>query len=193
MKTIIKLLSAIAVGLGLGLLVALKIFSEVQDNNSIAIGQWQHNPLVGSEEATGLARTTVAIIGFLGLSQQESIYFLAKKSDDQRLSGKCSYSVSGFIPQEYARWWSITVYNAENYKLIRNEENRYSFSKDTVELNEDGRFTIYVGASEAPDNWIPVREDATFDLLLRLYNPSQNVLANREQLALPVITRETCV
>ena len=190
----IFILTALLAGLIVGVVSVGFMTKSVVEEVSIKNGAWLHNPYVGSNEASGYTRAAVAMIGFLGMRKEESIYFLAREDDTgASLNGSCTYKVSGMFDASQARWWSITAYNALTSKLIPNDENRYSYNGDTIQLNEDGSFSFYVAPEEKPGNWIPVQADMLFDLTLRLYNAPEVVRENVEALALPTITREGCL
>lgn len=189
----IYILSALLVGLLLGVVSVGFAIKTVVEDSSIKNGAWLHNPYVGSEEASGYTRAAVAMIGFLGMKREESIYFIARNDDEgNALSGTCSYIVKGKFTKDEARWWSLTAYDAMTSKLIENNQNRYSYNGDDVQLNDDGSFTIVVSHIEQGGNWIPVQADKHFDLTLRLYNAPENVRDHVETLSLPTITREGC-
>ena len=185
--------SAAFLGLIIGIKSAIALLKYEINAASIKNDVWLYNPYVGSDEASGLTRAAVAVIGFLGMTKEESLYFIAKTdSHNQILSGQCNYTVSGVISNKDARWWSITLYNAETDKLIANSENRYSFSGDTIELSPDGRFTFTVSPDEQQGNWLPVQENVEFDLTLRLYNPNKAIVESPNSYELPTVVRESC-
>jgi hypothetical protein len=189
----IFIITALFVGLLIGVISVGLTLKTVTENTSIKNGAWFHNPLVGSNEATGYLRATVSIIGFLGMSKKESIYFIAREDDNnETLSGSCTYKVEGKFSSKNARWWSITAYDAYTSKLIPNDAYQYSYSGDTVQLHENGSFTLKISPSEQAHNWIPVLPNKPFDLTLRLYNPSEKVRSNPESVSLPTITKEAC-
>lgn len=76
-------------------------------------------------------------------------------------------------------FWSITMYDRTNAKLVANSINRYSLgSQNTLNTNPDGSTTIFIqradpgGANTA--NWLPTAQTGTnpFYLLFRTYNPN---------------------
>ena len=189
----ISILSALVLGLVIGVLSMAYALKSVTENTSVHNGAWFHNPLVGSNEASGYTRATISIIGFLGMTKEETIYFVARNDDKtETLNGSCTYKVEGRFESADARWWSITAYDAISSKLIPNDSYKYSFSGDTVQLNEDGSFIIIVSPNEQSHNWIPVQAGKQFDLTLRMYNPSENARINAETISLPTITKEAC-
>ena len=184
---------AIVAGVATGLMVSIFIFHSIKNVTSTDIDGWQHNANVGSENASALSRTVISIMGFLGLSREETLYFFTDlDADGEPLDGACDYTVNGRITSDHARWWSMTAYNSKTQKLIVHSQDRYSYTGDTVAFNEDGSFSINIGASKQQGNWIPVSEKTSFDLLLRLYNPSLLVTEQTETLVLPKIIKGQC-
>jgi len=187
--------SALLVGLTLGIVSTGLAFKWVAESNSVKNGAWFHNPYVGSDEASGYTRALVSLVGFLGMTRQETVYFVARSDDEKNaLSGSCTYSVKGFFTSDQARWWSITAYNAMTTKLLPNAQRRYSFNGDNVTLNDDGSFTLLLSSqAQLHPNWIPLEAGTAFDLTLRMYNPSQTVREGPHEIALPQIRKEACL
>jgi len=90
-----------------------------------------------------------------------------------------------------ARWWSITVYGADNY-LIPNEAMRNAFNDQDVAKNADGRYTISVSSTPKRGNWLPSGNQDQLYLTLRLYNPLPEVYHKPAELELPQIIKEAC-
>ncbi len=194
LKKLVISLSAILLGFALGLASVALVLNLVMTQTSIKNGVWNHNVYVGSSEASGYTRAAISIIGFLGMTRDESIYFIAREDGNgELLTGECTYRVDGKFDAEDARWWSITVYNTVTSKLIENNKNRYSFNGDNIELNEDGSFSFRVSAQEQTGNWIPIQVDSLFDLTLRMYNPSETFKNNTATMPLPTLTKEACL
>lgn len=193
LKKISFLLSAVVFGCMIGLKSGISLLKNQISSTSLKNGSWEYNPYVGSEHADGLTRAAVAVIGFLGMTKQESLYFIAKTdSEGHPLVGNCSYKVTGRISQQEARWWSITVYDVHTDKLISNNKNRYSYSGDTIEFDENGHFQFSVSSDKQAGNWLPVKQDSNFDLTLRLYNPNKLIVNQPEYFNLPAVTKESC-
>lgn len=185
--------SATLLGGVIGIKSAITLLKNEINSTAIKNDVWLYNPYVGSDEANGLTRAAVAVIGFLGMIKEESLYFIAKTdSNNQLLSGQCKYTVSGVITNKDTRWWSLTVYDVDTDKLIANTENRYSYNSNTIKLNQDGSFSLTITSEQQEGNWIPVKVNSTFDLTLRLYNPNKNIVESPHSYQLPTVVRESC-
>ena len=100
------------------------------------------------------------------------------------LVGKKTYELrfaSGRLPPVYFAW-SVTLYDAETTAMYDHPLERYSISDRTEGLpfNEDGSLAITIGHEVPQDkaNWLPAPA-GTFYLVLRLYGPKPEVLADR--------------
>lgn len=177
------LLTALFLGVASAIGVIGRIFSQPLRN-----GPWFYNPLIGSQSANPYLRATIAKIGLLALNKSEAIYLIADKdSDGNPLKGDVSYRIEG--QGLSARWWSLTAYGPD-YFLMPNELDRYSYSMSNLSWNDDGSYTIHVSSEPQEGNWIPVDSQKSFDLVLRLYNPTESILNNFTYTPLPKIVRE---
>jgi len=146
----------------------------------------------GKRAPLSAARARVAVAGLLALNRDEAAYFTASQDDaGDTLRAGCTYKIMGSDPP--ARWWSITLYGADNY-LVANRQDRYSYGGDTVAREADGGFVIAVGPAETEGNWIPSggQTNDTFSLTLRLYNPEERVARDPAGVLLPHIAKEAC-
>jgi len=143
---------------------------------------WTSDWTIGSEAANPWTRARVARHGLLALTKEEAVYF-TRTTDDagERLSEACAYRVSGGAMP--AQWWSITLYNSESF-LPDNTDNALSYDLTDTAGTADWSFTI----SQAPGaegGWVSSRAAGAFDLTLRLYKPSPELLADPETVLVP--------
>lgn len=166
---------------------------------SVKNGDWVTSVSTGSEDADTMQKATVALGGLLASTRENSIYYVLNSVAGEPLRLNCRYRIEG---KDYgANWWSITAYGWDNY-LIPNTANRYSFNNENVIRRADGSWTITIAARNQPGNWLPVGPagapswrkftDYDFDLLLRLYTPSDDYLQAPHIAALPTVTQEAC-
>ncbi len=86
------------------------------------------------------------------------------------------------IPQVKAPgFWSLTLYDGEQF-LVANPLDRYALAGDSpLQLQPDGSLELYVQADdpgpERRSNWLPAPTQGAFNLTLRVYMPTDAMLA----------------
>lgn len=165
--------------------------------NAIEVDNWHSDWSIGSENADPYVRARVARNGLMGLRKEEAVYFLTTEDETGNpLSEACTYRITGGAMP--AQWWSITLYDADN-RLPMNEDGRLSFDQTQAEdVFEDARQAWEVQVSSTPPDEIGMpaissRAGGDFDLTLRLYQPSDALLADPEAtLVPPRVERVSC-
>lgn len=201
MQWVIRIIVAIIFGVNFGALSALwfggMISGGPRIGNAINVDDWRSDWSIGSENADPYVRARVARNGLMGLRKEEAVYFLKTEDDDgETLSEACTYRISGGTYP--AAWWSITLYDSDN-RLPMNEDAHLSFDQSQAEqlFGEVGADWSFIVAAEAPEQpetaWVSSRAGGSFDLTLRLYQPSAALLeAPEETLKPPSIERLSC-
>ncbi|MCJ7774381.1 MAG: DUF1214 domain-containing protein [Desulfobacterales bacterium] len=190
MKTGFKIVAALIIALILGVGSALILIRSPSAKASTKNGAWSVNLAIGSKQAGMYPRAVVARIGLFALNKSEAIYFSASTDDDgQLLHSGCDYRIEGNDLD--ARWWSITVYGADQF-LIPNEKNRYAFNGKNVKREKDGSYQIHVSSAPKEKNWLPAGNEKQLYILLRLYNPENSVYDNPGKIKMPRIVKEGC-
>jgi hypothetical protein len=108
------------------------------------------------------------------------------------LDGSRRYALRFAEAPPCAAFWSVTMYDAQEFHLVRNPIGRYSIGDRTRGLHtaDDGSLTILLQREE-PDtpegraNWLPAPA-GRFRPLLRVYEPGEALLDGRYQLP-PVV------
>jgi hypothetical protein len=181
-------LGILALTLTLALASAWWMIFHAPRSLAITNGPWRMSAVTGSRDADLYTRAVVAVTGLFALNQSETIYFSAEESDThQRLRARCSYAIEGTSLD--ARWWSVTAYADDNF-LIPNPAQRFSYNMGNLKAGSGGGFHITAAPTEQPGYWLPTGSgNGGFSLLLRLYNPSPELLANPAKVKLPSITQ----
>jgi hypothetical protein len=118
--------------------------------------------------------------GYIGIKRlgRAQFYLMAIKDKDGRtLSGANTYRLTVPANAPVKQYWSATVYDRATHALIRDLP-RASAASQSAELkkNADGSVDVYFGPS-APagkeSNWVPTKADGEFEVLFRLYAPTQ--------------------
>jgi hypothetical protein len=183
-----------AIGIALGL-VGGTAFAVHQvrgglNDGLVSNGPWETGKSFGTLDASTLTRAKVALSGLMALPAKEAMYFTATHdSDGRKLDGRCSYDVRGGTLD--GRWWSVTLYEGEGW-LVKNAAKRWSVAASAVTPDAQGRWSFTVSPDAQDGNWLPTGSAQAFDLTLRLYHPSPEVIDNPEKAKLPVIERKGC-
>jgi hypothetical protein len=190
MRRTLKIFAMLGAGIALGLVATWATVIRGTMGGGVSDGPWRTSLYAGSSEGSPYLRAQIAVHGLLALGREETIYYTAADdSDGKTLNGNCSYQIEGRdLP---ARWWSITVYGADDF-LIPNSADRYSVSMNSVARRVDGTFVVTLSKGQAEGNWIPV-SGGRFSVTIRLYNPQAAVAADPEDVPLPAIRKAaTC-
>ncbi len=169
-------------GLGAALAAAGILGPGVSLGGQINASGWTSDWTIGSEAANPWTRARVARHGLLALTKEEAVYF-TRTTDDagERLTEACTYRVSGGAMP--AQWWSVTLYNSESF-LPDNTDNALSYDLTDAAGASDWSFTISPEPA-AEGGWVSSRAAGTFDLTLRLYKPSPELIADPETVLAP--------
>jgi hypothetical protein len=197
-------LVAVVAGCAVGIGSALGMAGLLPGANSLAfgdvdVGGWRSDFAIGSQAADPYTRARVARHGLLALAKSEAVYFTRTVDDaGEPLREACTYRLTtGAMP---AGWWSITLYNGESL-LPDNTDEALSINaaQDSVARMGDEIIGRGVAATIAPRRpkdgglWISSRNAGRFDLTLRLYMPTDDLLADPENaLDPPKVERLAC-
>ena len=199
MKHLITLIGAILVVAASFFLARTTTVKSLTNSNSIfdtfedVDGTWLFSDKIGAAAASDVERARVALGGPLGLSAKEAVYFVAVTDiDGEALSSSCIYRVSG-EPID-TRWWSLSLYDSETQHYVPNAENRSSWNSVSIARSDTGNWEVVVAPTEQEGNWLPSQaaEDQAFEIMLRVYNPSDATRAVLPNIDLPIVERVSC-
>jgi hypothetical protein len=101
------------------------------------------------------------------------------------LNGANNYVVRFAKEPPVEAFWSLTMYDADDKMLVENPIGRYKVGTDTKPLKReaDGSLLVSIQADPSPEgtNWLPSPK-GDFYLILRLYQPSEEILDGSYQL-----------
>lgn len=180
----------IVAGLALGLGSAWWTVAKA-GGRGVDVKGWSGSAVTGSADADPWTRAQVAVRGLLALTKDQAIYLTAKTdAAGRRLSEDCRYRVSGGAMP--GRWWSVTVYAADNY-LPMNDDDALSFDATEVVPDAQGRWTAQLAPTrEGEGAWASTRKAGAFDVTLRIYNPTPAAQADYRAIPVPTIERLSC-
>lgn len=184
-------LAAVVVGLFGGVGSAWVVLDNGELLGSVEHDHWFGNENAGSTEADPYTRGIVAKIGLLALNRSETIYFHRYKDNEGKpLLEGCVYELKGGdLP---ARWWSITAYATDDFLPV-NGDNAHSIDATQLQRQQDGGWVARLAAErDGASNWISTRKAGTYNLALRMYNPSEAARDDASRIPYPTITRISC-
>ena len=123
-----------------------------------------------------------------GNGEKEAIYPLRyTDADGKTLVGSETYTMRFAKEPPVNAFWSVTMYNANDKMLVANDIARYKIGTVTPGLvhGADGSLTLTISASkptgDAAANWLPAPA-GPFYLILRMYQPNDDILSGRYEL-----------
>jgi len=192
---LIRILLAVPIGAGIGVLSALWSFGATGGNVgeravfNIDVDGWTGSATIGSPASDPYTRARIARRGLLAMARSEAIYFSRDRDQSgERLREECTYRIEGEgLP---TRWWSVTLYAEDDY-LAQNDDGAHSVSASTAGIAEDEWMAI-VSPSPAEGPWLSTSASGRFSLTLRLYNPSDHLRDKPQSFDFPRVTRIRC-
>ena len=181
-------LTALA-GLVIGACLAVFLVFGPAEFGGIKVGPWRTNVHIGSPDAPDIVRSIIARRGLLAMSREETVYFSADTDSDGRaLDETCDYRVV-FTTQPDARWWSLTLYAEDDFLPVNGLE---AHSVSAQDAGEQQSFAVTVSRQQADGFWVSPENGGAFNLTLRLYNPSEAIVADPGVAVLPAVERLAC-
>ena len=138
-----------------------------------------------------LKRAIGAAIGIYGNSAVEAVYEgYHTDASGKMLDGSKKYVLhlgkEQLPPVQF--FWSMTMYDLPGRHLVANPINRYSIGDRTpgLKYGADGSLDIYI-QPVAPEgglanNWLPSPQSGPYNVIMRLYGPSADVIAGKWKL-----------
>jgi hypothetical protein len=142
---------------------------------------WLHPRIAGNYGSDYLMRTIANLTGRWTNSRREIVHFIGKSADG---SAACALTFPPHaLPGSKARYfWSIVAVDDREHRVVPNPLDRFRLdARSDLAYANDGSLTLYL-APEAPPgapeaNWLPTPRGRHYDLTLRLYGPSEDVVA----------------
>ena len=155
--------------------------------DELHVGAWTINTLAGGKAANAVTRARIAINAILALDRKETVYYFCHRDDaGHPIDPDADYEIVGRSFD--CRWWSFTLYDEDNF-LIDNPARRYSVHSDNIVFNPDGSYRIVVSRQQHGANWLAAGSAKGVSVTLRLYNPSDAVLADLGGVEMPAVRR----
>ncbi|REH00480.1 DUF1214 domain-containing protein [Flavobacterium aquicola] len=181
----LSVIAAIAAGIGSAVYSIRTWKNSSQDN----IGNWQ---TIGKDKdvnnADLLSIAQISVYATYPLTKKEVIYLnTSTDSDGNVIDPKSDYVISG--KKFDARYWSITAYDQDGF-LIKNPVEKYSYNFEDVKYEKDSTsYKINLSAVKKDSNWLPTAGAQKIGLVIRLYQPSDELRNNLNKESLPIIQK----
>ncbi|MBK8085945.1 MAG: DUF1214 domain-containing protein [Devosia sp.] len=188
MRFLLHLGLMIGVALTVGFGLSWYALSDGRLIGAIEIGPWQTWRDVGVPRPDPYTRAYMARTGGLELGASEGLQFVARTdSDNQRLDRACRYRIDGTTPA--ARFWTLVAVAPLTGAPIARPDGALDFASTRLSRAGDGSFALYVSRTLAPQNWLEITGEGSFELVLTLYDTPS---VGGGVAALPAIIREAC-
>lgn len=133
-----------------------------------------------------LYRFLAAKQGIYGNSREEAVYpIYFVDADNNKLDASQHRYTLRFEPHQLppaAAFWSLTMYDGQTQRLVRNPLRRYVLNStllETFKFGEDGSLTLYLQkdspGADLESNWLPA-PDGPFYTVIRIYLPKPELL-----------------
>lgn len=193
MRLLLKLLTYLSAAVVLGLLSAWYMISVGSALTQQNVGPWISWVSAGNPKADPYTRAHFSRSGRLPVTSTSARYYTATKdSNGNTLDADCEYEVSG--PGIPGTWWSLAVYDSYG-NILPNKAERYAFSKQNLNYEENGTYKIVMAPFARSGNWLPLSGGSSIQLVLRIYRgDTTDALLSRENAKkiLPTIKRVDC-
>lgn len=184
-------LIALTVAFGGGIWSTLVALDATTGFGAIRLGAWEAFPQAQTADADPYAKAHRANGGRLLYGSAEGLSFTASVDQKgERLSGRCTYLISGQTP--VARLWTLFASRANGEPPAAGQDLPVALNSRTVLRDGNGAFVITIGSEAAPGNWLAVPPSEPFHLTLTLLDTPTAGSSGLIDLAMPRIDRIGC-
>jgi hypothetical protein len=164
--------------------ISLTVGDALPGNQTIA--GWTVFNSLATPRGSARKRALWAQSAFAAMPPGQALYFVRSTAENDRdLEGGYRYQVTGTPPD--AAWWSLTVYD-DDLALITSNGSQ-SINPDSVRLDSNGGYTVYVSAVPEPGNWLSNRSGGEIVLVYRIYEPGAGLLTTPSTAKLPRVVQ----
>ena len=191
MKFLINLFIFFGVALTLGFGLSYAALENGALFGTYWVGPWLAWTDVGVPAPDPYTQAYISRTNALELARAEGIRFVANTdSGGEQLSLNCSYRIDGKMPE--SAFWTLTATDRDGRLVVPNTASLSLVSGRIVQF-EDGGFTLRVGPTLAPGNWLQTEGEGEFELVLTLYDTTLFSGLGPASNALPAVSLEACL
>lgn len=181
---------ALVIAFGGGIWSTIVALNATIGFGAIKLGAWEAFPQAQTAEADPYARSHRANAGKLLYASAEGLAFTASVDDaGDRLTGDCTYSISGKTPA--ARFWTLFAAAPGAPPPPRLADLPAALNSRTVLYREDGGFEIRASRGATAGNWLAVPA-GPFRLTLTLLDTPTAGSSGLIDLSMPSIKKIGC-
>jgi hypothetical protein len=163
----------------------------VRGFGSISIGTWTAYPFAAADEIDPYTVARSVAEGTVPLGVAEGLAFETETdSNGNALLSHCDYVLEGITPP--SRLWTLVAYNEQGYPMPAAPGGRSSLYSGSIVRYPDGSFMIAISTRPKPGNWLGLKSDDGFRLVLRLYDTSVTRNSDFTAPTMPEIKRVEC-
>lgn len=189
MRFVLYLLTMIAVALGVGFGLSYYALTDGRLFGVAQLGPWTAWPDVGVPTPNPYTRSHLAREAQIQLGQAEGLQFVATKdSDELPLMRNCSYRIDGRTP--LATFWTLVAVDEAGVN-IASPDGEIAMHSGGIARGNDGSMAINVGTRLLPGNWLELRGNGPFELILTLYDTAA-FSGFSDDTSMPAILRGEC-
>ena len=188
---LLQLLSTLALAWGLGMGATWWVLGHRQGSGHVEVGPWAIQARLGATDIDPYTRAVLSRTGAIPLASGEGVTITAgADSAGGALTSRCEYRVEGSAPA--ARGWTLAAQEPDEAGAGSASRAAVLTSAEAVR-DQDGRIAIAVGRTARAGNWLPLRAEGSFALVLRLYDTPVSALSAAVAIQdLPRIERVRC-
>ena len=191
LKSVILTVITLAVALGGGAGSVWLVLDRGFEFDTIMVGSWSAFPSRGTPDADPYSKARFSREADLALGSGEGLVFVARRdADGEPLRMECDYRVEGGLPP--ARFWTLHA-RAPDGSVIAGDGNRTPALHSYALLRRDDSTTVTtISRHPAPGNWLAVRGEGPFHLVLTFYDTAMASGARIAEIDLPTVQLATC-
>lgn len=182
---------ALAIAFGGGVWSTIVALDATQGFGSIRLGAWEAFPDAQTDKADPYAKSHRANAGKLLYASAEGLSFTANVDETgARLTGNCSYRMSGHTPP--ARFWTLFAAAPGAAAPSAASDLPSALNSRIVLRDAEGNFVIDISAEAKPRNWLAVPQNSPFRLTLTLFDTPTAGSSGLIDLSMPRIQKIGC-
>lgn len=159
--------------------------------DTVAIGNWAAFPARGTPEADPYSKARFSREADLALGHAEGLVFIARRdAEGDALRFECDYRIEGALPP--ARFWTLHARDADGRVVVPDSDRAAALHSYALLRQPDNTVVTTVSRHPAPGNWLAVKGEGPYSLVLTLYDTAIASSARIAEVELPRLVREGC-